>query len=129
MITKQEAYAVVKKWKKKLLKSLRLEEEKINIHVYKSSSKFLTKQGVKLEGDMGICYPSSIGSDIILFYDKHKNIKELLGTLIHELLHAKVFKLSSLITIKTDVAYEAEEQLVRDLEDFIINMMKYKGTL
>lgn len=89
----------------------------VKIHVYNSTTKkykAITSSKCDLQG---ITYLSSEGyAEVIIFNNRHTNERETLGTLFHELLHVRMFKLTGMITMKAERANVVEEDLVRDLE-------------
>lgn len=108
----------------KLLKLFKLEDWSITFHVYKEGDSSLKKLAP-------LCYKGYSGAtflganntaDIIIFYG-HKDKKETYSTIIHELLHCVVSKLSSHITIMSDVAEDVEEELVGQLEKLLVERL------
>src|SRR5690242_1970135 len=94
---------------------LNLDKWKINFHIYKCTSKELVNMKVAKESRTHLAGISFIGNktaDIVIYYDCLKNREDALGTLIHELLHLRLFELSGLVTIKQDSACKIEENIV-----------------
>jgi hypothetical protein len=131
MVTKSQAIKVVNNNLNLCIKLLKLEKYKVNVHVLHTRSKFLAANGARPRGEMASCYGSEYGksADIIIHYDKHPDKEEVLSSLIHELLHLKLGKLSELITLKQNKAYNIEEKLVRDFEDILMSLLGVNGKL
>jgi hypothetical protein len=125
VFNKKLAEQLAAEWTPRFMKSLKLAKSLVNVHVHRTTSKKLKKStGDKYTGLCGCCYSNSVDChDIIIFYDSHFSKKQFLSTLLHELLHVKMSKLSSLVTMKESVAYKAEENIVRDLELMIIDLI------
>ena len=116
---KPEAKKIVNRFLKIFRKILHLEELQIKIHLYTSTSKHKSEKVRKYDDTFGVCMSGPDGDEIIIYYDIHETAEELFGTLIHELIHARVYKLSSLITLHCENAEDIEEELVKDLEQLV----------
>jgi len=62
---------------------------------------------------------------IILFYNRHKDSREVIASVLHELLHVKFRAYDRAIKSKyKDYVYNLEESIVRNLENVIMNFIK-----
>jgi hypothetical protein len=124
-ITRKKAEQIVNESLELCKQLLKLTKYKITVHILHTKSVFLRKNGAKPQGEMASCYGSeySKSADIIIHYDKHPNDREVLSSLIHELLHLKFAKLSELVTLKQRKAHNIEENLVRDFEELIMQFL------
>src|SRR5579872_7478086 len=102
MIPKKIVIKLINIWQTILIKLLNLHKSEIKIHVHHSNSKILRKKsGDKFNDLCGCCYSSNSDThEIVIFYDKHTNKNGVINTLFHELCHAKLSKLSGLVTLK-----------------------------
>lgn len=96
----------------------------ISFTVFNSNSLKYKKLKLSEGQEKGISFINSMSdADIIIFYNHHKTERDLVGTILHELLHVRIYKLSSLCTINIMQAYEVEEELVADLEEFFMQLI------
>jgi hypothetical protein len=126
MYSKYKTKKLVNYYAPKIIDLLGMNTYRINIHVYKQNAKKLKDIGILKScrcGNYGISYNAPKSSDIILCYDMFPNKKEALSTLLHELLHVRLHKLFSMITIYQDRASRLEEKLVKDLEHLFIEYL------
>lgn len=132
MLSLYQANKILDKWEPIIIKLLKLKDFNITWQLI-SVKDIRTHQNFNLKYDKeyGISFTSSISksSDIFLFYDKHKNTKEFVSTIVHELIHVKLSRLDNLITQKSDLSIKIEEDLTRDLEYTIINLLFKRGDL
>lgn len=122
MMKKSLVVAIVREYCEQLVKSLRLEGLYIVIHIISSKSK-LGKKFHDADPCVAFCdrhpYVNN-GFTIVIFYDKQKDAKYTLGSLVHELLHVKFFDLVEMVSdSKSAIARELEEKIVQDLEHMI----------
>jgi hypothetical protein len=125
MLTKKIATKLVKSYLDSFIEMLSLQKANIQIHIYYSKSKKLKDLGVRVGTEVGCCYSASIkdNHDIILHYDRHHSEREFVSTLVHELLHVKLSKLTGCVTMAATKANLIEEHLVRDLEQSFIDLI------
>jgi hypothetical protein len=103
-------------------------------HVYDGTTKkykelIANKVGVPDCPLQGITYIAASGAaEIIIFFDQHNNERDVIGTIFHELLHVRIYKLTGLITLKSERGGDVEETLVRDIEEMFLQLF-YDGKL
>ncbi len=103
-------------------------------HIYDGNSKkykelIASKVGVPEVPLQGITYIAASGAaEIIIFYNEHTNERDVIGTIFHELLHVRLYKLTGLITLKSERGGDVEETLVRDIEEMFLQLF-YDGKL
>lgn len=101
----------------------------VKFHVYSGKSKKYKKLATTRVDLQGVSFISSEGyAEIIVFYDQHTNERDAVGTIFHELLHVRLFKLTGMITLKAERANVVEEKFVRDLEELFLKIF-YDGKL
>lgn len=122
MISKALVVSVIEEYAEQLIKSLRLEGIYIDIQIISAQSK-IGKKLHKQTPCVAFCGPHPYvrnGFTIVIFYDKQRNAKYTLETLIHELLHVKFRDLVEMVSPqKEKVAMAVEEKIVQDLERVI----------
>lgn len=126
MYPKYKYKKLVTKWFDYLIKELGI-KAKVTIHIYKIASKKLKASFKTYDGDKGYSFISSTGeADVFLFYDTQNNERDALGTLVHELLHVRLYPLTSLLTMNMEKGHKREEDLVRQLEEFYLKALYRK---
>jgi hypothetical protein len=124
MYPKHKTEALIDRYAAKFINLLDLSKWKINFHVLRSDSQERKERKINYTHEAGISFISNAKTaDIILYYDKQKNKKDALGTLVHELLHLRFSKLAGYVTIKACQADLEEEKIVRTLEKFIVEIL------
>lgn len=106
-----------------LIKLFHLDDWVINFQVYKEGDKGLKKTApLYYKGYHGVSFlGDDKTADIIIFVGKTE--KETYSTIIHELLHCVVSPLSSHVTLLQHKASIVEEDLVRLLEQILIERL------
>ena len=98
-------------------------KNKTNFHIIKNSNKKYRKMTLIKDNNHGISFVSSSGdTDICIFYDTHYSERQVIGTIIHELLHVRLHKLSGMVTMNEVKAHNEEERIVTVLEDMLISL-------
>lgn len=122
MYSKYKYEKLVKKYAQSFQILLGIKKE-VKIHVVRSTSKKIAKDRVTSGKEYGITLCDTDGNaEVLLFYDKQPSEKEAIATLIHELFHVRLFRLTGLITLKHRKGYIEEEKLVRNLETFFMSV-------
>lgn len=122
MISKYRTHCLIDEYAPLFVKHLGI-KTKIKFHVFNSESRNCPKPVRKAGDNKGLSYISSQGSsEIVIFNDKHNTERDTVATILHELLHVRIAKLTHLVTIEEMKAYSREEAFVTQLEKFI---MKY----
>lgn len=129
MYSKAKTLKLIAKNAIKFQNALGLKSWRIKFHVYRSGAKALLKMGVNRSTCTGHCGMSFISvpakhADIIIYYNELVNEKDAYGTIVHELLHCSLAKLTSNITLQFDKAIRDEEIFVLHLEKIFVE--KYK---
>lgn len=97
---------------------------KVEFHVFSRETKKYKELSVSKGYEMGLSFIAKNGdAEIIIFYDQHSSERDVIGTILHELLHVRFFRLTGLVTINSDKAYYQEEKLVRSLEELFIKTL------
>lgn len=120
MVRKHQVLGIIKKYHKIFSNALKLNKLKINYHIRSSKDQGLRKEGLYFKGYAAICLYNKKALnqfDIVIYYDLQKDRKDLIGTVLHELLHIRFRSFDKLIKrTKYKLADELEERLITDLE-------------
>lgn len=123
MYSKYKTEKLLDKYGDTLKRALRISGT-VTFHVHRSTSKkYINLKLGRDETSKAYTHTNSSGSsDIVIFADRHSSERDVIGTILHELLHARISELTSLVTLNSNKAYRKEEKLVQDLERFFINL-------
>ena len=128
MYPKKKIEKLIDKYAETFRKALGIKNV-VKFHVYSGKSKKYKKISTSKVDLQGVTMLSSEGyAEIIIFFDQHTNEREAIGTIFHELLHVRLFKLTGMVTLKAERANIVEEKLVRDLEAMFLRVF-YDGKL
>ena len=130
MVRKKDVQHIINKYADVLQRHLNIVKiDTIEYHIVSSTSKYSKKLKFPKDKNCGLAYISQKSAAIVLFYDQIRNVDEILATLLHELLHVKLSELTELITIKYEVGHRAEEDIIVDLEKFMMKNINFKKIL
>ncbi len=121
-ITKGMAVNIIEKNLEYLTHELRIDND-IEVYVIGNTSKDYATYKKSIDKDFrGLSMIDNNGLvNILVTYNEHKTRKDVLNTLVHELLHVKFNSLRD--TPEIDEYEEREEEIVIDLADFIVNVL------
>ncbi len=127
MYSKYKIHKLIDKYEAQFKKVLGIKNV-VKWHVYSGETKkykelIANKVGVPDVPLQGITYIAASGAaEIIIFYDQHTKERDVIGTIFHELLHVRLYKLTGLITLKSERGGDVEETLVRDIEELFLQL-------
>lgn len=129
MYPKKKIDKLIEKYSETFKKSLNI-KTKIVYHILSSKTK---KCKALIPGRLteyrGLTFINKLGAaEIIIFYDQHFTERDVIGTILHELLHVRIHKLSGLVSLHTDKAHVEEEKIIKVLEEFFLKSF-YDGKL
>lgn len=126
MITKYSAETLIKEFSPLVIEKLKLSKFAIRWHVYNSNTKSAKDLNIAKGCVAQTLFTTNLSKKfhIVVYFNLHRNLKELKGTIIHELLHVKMRSISALVSeIEVISAHSAEEKIVQDIENLILALM------
>lgn len=130
MLKKKEAVHAVSISYKLLFNLLKINTKDVKVHVVNSKAKKYSSNGKHVAE----IFINEKGIKLYLYYNLHSSSTDLIASLIHELLHIKLLKLTTEYKAKSRKKQmrleKVEEELVQDLEYafaklLIIDLSKY----
>lgn len=131
MSTKNHVLRLIEHYADSIIEDLCLEHCSIKWHVYHSEDPELAKKGFNSKGCVAVTIWNNKKKrnktyDIVIYHDKHVGHKDVIGSIVHELLHVRMRQFDSLIK-KTKYCQNRqntlEEKLVRDIEGIILGLI------
>jgi len=131
MSTKSHVLKLIDSYADEIIKDLCIEHCSIKWHVYHSEDPELIKKGFSSKGCVAVTIWNSKKKfnktyDIVIYHDKHTGRKDIIGSIVHELLHVRMRQFDRLIK-KTKKAKDRqhllEEKLVRDIEGIFLALI------
>lgn len=131
MASKNIGLSVVYKYAQKLIKALQLDFAEITFHVISSKDKkarqLLSLPPVDCLACVWYDHKNLLNKTFILviYHDKHPSKKEILASLIHELIHIKIRIFDKFIkkSVRKNKLNEVEEEFVHSLERLIVEFL------
>lgn len=129
-LSKNKVEKIIKKYSLRFTLGLNLCRMTITWIVGHSKDKALKRVNFEAFGTTSIASNAPKEAEIVIYYDQHTKEKEVVSTMIHELLHVTLDCLSRVVSpnsSKFKTMCNIEEKIVTDLEKFIVPLIKLKA--